>query len=457
MMGGTVSEECLAEGTIMDDLTLVGVHDDGEHLVLEGEEGHMFRLRLDDALRAAVRRDRSRLGQVQLQSDTDLRPREIQARIRSGQTAEQIAESAGVPIDYVRRYEGPVLAEREFIATQAQGVRLRRSGPGGTTTLPLGDLVAQRLSQLGHEDRHLGWDAWRDEDGTWVIDLTFSDGGTRRRAHWTYQPQARHVEPRDDEARRLSGDEPLDVGPLSQRRLAQLRRAPDQHVYDIEADGGTPSAEAGSPSGQVANATVDLLDTLRERRGRRQRLAAEEEKTPDDHPDEVDSAVETLRSRAEALGNPPSAHPPRSRPEQAADAEVLQLPEDEELTVHHPPARTKPKSKTRRTDRPGKTGESGRPSAGKSGSTSPETTTTRTSRSRSTSSTTTAPRTGGKRSAETRPAAPAASAASPQHEPKTEKTVTNGERKPRPSSSRRSARRASVPSWDDILFGSRRE
>jgi hypothetical protein len=271
------------------------------------------------------------------------------------------------------------------------------------------------------------------------------------------------VQPRDEEARRLSDDEPFDAGPLNQRRLTQLRRASDQRVYDIEADGGATSAGTGSPSGQVANATVDLLDTLRERRGRRQRMATEEETEPEDHSDEVDSAVETLRSRAEALGNPPAAHPPRSRPEQAADAEVLQLPEDEEFTVHHPPARSKKKGTARRTDRPGRAGETVRPSGGEDVRPPSGTASTRAPRSRSTTSATTAPRKGGGHPSEAKPTKPAtattaSSATTGQREveAEAEDAAANTQRKPRVSS-RRTPRRASVPSWDDILFGSRKE
>ncbi len=337
----------------MEDLTLVGVHDDGEHLVLGGAEGQRFRVRLDDALRAAVRRDRARLGQIQLESDGGLRPREIQARIRAGQTAEEIADAAGIPLEHVRRYEGPVLAEREFIAAQARTVRVRRSGPGGTATLTLGELTTQRLAQREIDEQSGEWDAWRDDDGRWVVSLAFTAGSTRRCAHWRYDPQARHVQPRDDEARWLTDEEPPEAGPLTQRRLAQLREGRDgvtDRVYDVEADDGVRPGIDPRP-GEVRRATVDLLETLRERRGRRQRLALPDEgQEPEpDGDDELDTAVETLRSRAEALGNPPAAHPPRSRPEQADDAEVLQLPEDEVIELpedEEPALRRRPEPAT---------------------------------------------------------------------------------------------------------------
>ncbi|MGL5829384.1 MAG: septation protein SepH, partial [Angustibacter sp.] len=108
------------------DLRLVGVHDDGEHLVLSNSEGQRFRLRVDDSLRAAVRRDRPHLGQLQIEKAGGLRPKDIQARIRAGATAEQIAAATDWPVDRIRRYEGPVLAERSHIAEVAQTVRLRR-------------------------------------------------------------------------------------------------------------------------------------------------------------------------------------------------------------------------------------------------------------------------------------------------------------------------------------------
>ncbi len=129
----------------MHELTLVGVHEDGDHLILAGPDGEQFQLMVDESLRAAVRRDRARLGQLQLQ-DGRLRPRDIQARIRAGQSAEEIAEAGGVPVEHVRRYEGPVLAEREFVARQARAVRIRRPGGSAGGSPTLGDLVTERLA-----------------------------------------------------------------------------------------------------------------------------------------------------------------------------------------------------------------------------------------------------------------------------------------------------------------------
>ncbi len=263
----------------MQDLTLVGVHDDGEHLVLAGAEGQRFRVRVDEPLRAAVRRDRPRLGQLQIEQDGRLRPRDIQARIRSGESAEQIAADSGVAIEHIRRYEGPVLAEREFVVRQARAVRLRGVSRLDGTVPTLGELVTERLAVREVEHGEGSWDAWRTEDGTWIVTLGFTAGTRQRQAQWAYNAQLRHVTAQDDEARWLTENETPGSSPGAavHRRLVPLRAADDhdrghEHIYDVEADGGVRQAEPpSSPAAWPAASTVDLLDTLRERRGRRQR------------------------------------------------------------------------------------------------------------------------------------------------------------------------------------------
>src|SRR5665647_2667059 len=117
--GGT-----LVLGGAMSELTLVGLHDDGEHVVLEGPDGQRFRVRIDEALRATVRRDRPQLAQVRAELAASVPPREIQARIRAGASAEEIAEQSGMPVEIIRRYDGPVLAEREYVTEQAKATRI---------------------------------------------------------------------------------------------------------------------------------------------------------------------------------------------------------------------------------------------------------------------------------------------------------------------------------------------
>ncbi|PPK98382.1 Protein of unknown function (DUF3071) [Kineococcus xinjiangensis] len=331
----------------MHDLRLVGVHDDGEHVVLVGSDGNRYRLRVDEALRAAVRRDRARLGQLQIQSSGDLRPREIQARIRAGETAEEIAESAGIPVAKARRYEGPVLAERAHVSDLARRTPFgRRDASGAAPTLE--ELVVQRLTARAVDPDGVQWDAWRQEDGTWNVQVEFVAGGRGRLARWGFDVGARSLTAADDEARWLSEEAPAESGPLPPRRLTSVddgaRRARER-VYDVEADGGV---RAG---GARRSATEDLLDSLSERRGQRPPAGGEPTWRP--RPGEEPARARALDparlpQAPGASSSPvpgtgpgapdelevPAAHPAASHPEDLVDDRVLPPADlgDEELS-----------------------------------------------------------------------------------------------------------------------------
>lgn len=210
----------------MQQLRLTGVSQDGRYLLLADSTGTAYRLPRDERVSAAVRRDTARLGQLEIELDSQLRPREIQARIRAGQTAEEVALAAGVPIDKVRKYEWPVLAEREHVATQAQATPVRR--PGADERPPaLSVAVTSSLAAHGASSDNLGWDAWRRDDGRWTIRLTFVVGSKERLATWVFEPNGRVLQAEDDEARWLSGLEPLPLehaipGESRPRRLAAV-------------------------------------------------------------------------------------------------------------------------------------------------------------------------------------------------------------------------------------------
>ena len=332
----------------MQDLELVGVHDDGEHVLLTSHDGSRYLLSINEPLRAAVRRDRARLGQLQIAMDGGLRPRDIQSRIRGGQSAAEIAELAGLPLEHVRRYEGPVLAEREEIARRARNTVTLR-GAGGDQLLD--DLVAERMAVRGvGADR--SWDAWRDESGSWVVQVEFTAASKQRVAQWRFDATARTIDPLDDEARWLSGRASADSGPLGGRRLSAVRGSDAdgagdevfERVYDIEADGGVRESVADQP---VAPRTVDILDALRGRRGRRQPVDDAGPVEGVGVPMQTD-LVDHLLERGDA----PAAHPPASRPDEATDAEILALPEPAAAKATKSPAKSARRASPRPRSKP---------------------------------------------------------------------------------------------------------
>ncbi|MFF3441416.1 septation protein SepH [Streptosporangium sp. NPDC002721] len=195
----------------MQELRLVAVSEDGTYLVLAtAGRGTRFTLPVDDRLRAAVRGNFSRLGQYEIEVESPLRPKEIQARIRAGETAEEIANTAGIPVERVRWFEGPVLQEREYMAQQAQRCAVRLPGdsaPGPT----LGDLVAERLTRRGVPADEIEWDSAKRDDNMWRIKLGFVWNGHTRNAEWLFDPRRRHITPHDDEALRLSSGEEVEA------------------------------------------------------------------------------------------------------------------------------------------------------------------------------------------------------------------------------------------------------
>lgn len=186
-------------------LRLLGVSDDGTRMLLEGPEGSPYALALDERVHAALRGDRARLGQLQIELENQLTPREIQARIRAGQTSEEIALAAQVPIERVRRFEGPVLQERWHIAELAKNTNVRRVTDASAH--PLGELVLERLATRGVQPEDLTWDARRREDGRWAVRLDYLHGGRERSATWLFDHQRRTLEPHDEEAGWLTADE----------------------------------------------------------------------------------------------------------------------------------------------------------------------------------------------------------------------------------------------------------
>jgi hypothetical protein len=248
----------------MGEVELVGLHDDGEHLILTTSDGQQFRLRIDEPLRAAVRRDRPQLEQLRAEQASVMAPREIQARIRAGATAQEVADSAGLPLAAVRRYEGPVLAEREYIAELARDTPVRHE----TGSPTLGDLVTDRLAARGVDVGSLSWDAAREGSMPWTVLARFEVADAAREAQWAFDTSARVLTASDDEARWLSETE-LDE-PVARRHLAAVRDA----VFDVTVGAHGTGPE---PEPTPADRTAVMLDALSARRGHRQPVEIEDD------------------------------------------------------------------------------------------------------------------------------------------------------------------------------------
>lgn len=225
---------------MMRELRVVGVDVDGSHVICQDtESGERFKLDADERLRAAARGDLSRLGQIEIEMESSLRPREIQSRIRAGASIEEVAAVAGVPTDKIERFAHPVLLERQR-ATELGALAhpIRHDGPSTET---LGDTVTEGLAAYGQNPNDATWDAWKGDDGQWVVQVNWQVGHTEHHAHWRFSPGSHGgtADPLDDLAEELIHPETIEP----RRRLIPvstpaMTRADDDHeevTFDADA------------------------------------------------------------------------------------------------------------------------------------------------------------------------------------------------------------------------------
>ncbi len=290
----------------MHDLKVIGVEDGA--LIAATESGERFRLVIDEVLQSHVRRSRKEPSQGPKPS-----PREIQAHIRSGLSAEEVADITGADLEYVQRFEGPVLAEREHIVGAALSVHVL------TTVDPtreddddtFGSAIRARLESLGASEER--WTSWKESTGGWVVKLSFTANDIDHDARWSFEPKKQALAPQNGEAVTLSKQ-----GELPQQGLIPRLRAverddsrPDDTRFDSGAFNFRDSSDEGldlsptidisalgrpqasskaaaaaainraedSGSSSQSNQTADLLEALRKRRGERESAHTEEAQT----------------------------------------------------------------------------------------------------------------------------------------------------------------------------------
>lgn len=175
------------------DLEVWAVSDDGEYVLLAGSEDASratHQLKIDARLEAAVRGD---LEEDEERRESELSPKEIQARLRAGDTVEEVAKAARVALPRIQRYAGPVISERERIVDQARATVVQRPrGPQGE--IPLGRVVETRLAETaGLRPETVAWSARRRNDGAWLVELSYAARGGSRTAQWLWQPSGHEL------------------------------------------------------------------------------------------------------------------------------------------------------------------------------------------------------------------------------------------------------------------------
>jgi hypothetical protein len=264
----------------MQDLRVIGVENGA--LLVAGDDGTRYRIAIDEVLHSKLRQAVPDPG-----VGRKLAPREIQAHIRSGMSSQDVASITGVPLEYIQRFEGAVLAEREFVVETALRVPVHTA----LETDPLaqgstfGSVIRERLYDLSAINER--WASWKETGAGWVVKLSFTADQIDHDARWRFDPKKLALDPMNGEAVTLS-QQGESAGALIPRLRAVHpdERHPDAARFDSGAfDLGRTDAPDARTQFEATdhystqplpdqpaemNQTADLLEALRRRRGERE-------------------------------------------------------------------------------------------------------------------------------------------------------------------------------------------
>ncbi|QNA92728.1 MULTISPECIES: septation protein SepH [unclassified Microbacterium] len=293
----------------MENVTIVGT--EAGVLVLATESGERFALPIDDMLQREIRRA-TRQSEPTAQK-LAASPRDIQAQIRAGLTAPEVAELLGISVDDVARFEGPVLAEREHIIGQALAVPVLIGSEVEPDAQPtFGAAVRAKLDEVAATAER--WASWKGDAG-WTVKLEFTANDVEHDARWSFDPRRSALSPLNADATQLSRQGSLPEGLIPRLRAVEADRATSPYKDESRFDSGAfgprllPAPEAEledpalparsdvaaqdaaikrAPSAQSTNPeTADLLEALRRRRGQRETAPVLEDTEDDDHSDPI--------------------------------------------------------------------------------------------------------------------------------------------------------------------------
>ncbi|MGB6584257.1 MAG: septation protein SepH [Streptosporangiaceae bacterium] len=408
----------------MQELRFVAVSEDGRYAVLAipGRSAR-FTLPIDERLRAVSLGQTSRLAQYEIEVESPLRPKEIQARIRAGETVEEIADAAGIAAERVRWFEGPVLAERAYVADQAQLASVRRQGDA-TPGPRLGEIVTERLKVFGTDPEDAQWDAKKLGDGSWQVQLIFISGGRLHTAEWIFDQRRRHVLPADDNAARMSlpGAEPPQPAASAPGEATVTHLAPrlsSASGHSAPALGQPGTGTSGFGQGMVGNGATGG-------RARHERPGSGRPAVP--QPQAPQPQVAEPRVAETQHGEPEAPVPREAQAPAAVAPSVPSAPAVSPAAVAAQASREKTRIAQAR-----------------------EETAAVASSNTSDSPTAATP------AAAARPAAPVTSAPSPAEAVPSAPAESAGEQAARQGRKTARGKRSSVPSWDEIMFGSSRQ
>ncbi len=266
----------------MQELRVIGVENGA--LLVVSDDGERYSIPIDEVLQSRLRQAAPDPG-----VGRKLSPREIQDQIRSGMSAQDVASVTGMPVEYIEKYERPILAEREHIVSSALDVPVQTALDTGPISggMSFGTVIRSRLSAINAINER--WASWKDPASGWVVKLAFTADQIDHDARWSFEPKKQTLSPLNSEATTLSqqGAVPTVLVP----RLRAVSPTPEPDVSRFDSGAFTPEELPQAPSRFApralqaeTNQTADLLDALRRRRGEREAAPSFDDEAMAAHP-----------------------------------------------------------------------------------------------------------------------------------------------------------------------------
>ncbi|CAM8628708.1 septation protein SepH [Candidatus Planktophila dulcis] len=188
----------------MTELRLDGKTEDGNHLSLVDGDGKNYSVRISDTLRATV--NQPRLTSVPaVDAQETISVKEIQRRLRAGESFEQIARDGQTTVEKVERFSGPIMQEREYILSNARDLVMRKDAH--RIDLTFGEVVLAKLAPRGVDTDQVSWNTWRQLDGVWHIELHYPNRDGNGVATWNFDLARRALGASDDNGAWLIDEE----------------------------------------------------------------------------------------------------------------------------------------------------------------------------------------------------------------------------------------------------------
>ena len=400
------------------ELRLIGVHDDGENLVLESADGTRFLLPIDVNLRTSITKARRIQPARGLGAKGTFGPRDIQTRFRQGASVEEIAEESGWEPERVRRYEWPIVAERAHIIRAAQSVKIgRRSSASGTAQIPvtLSARIEEVSERYGFEEATQDWTTRQQENGQWRVELDIALKDSVRQnlpaqvvfpARWVYNPANQGLYASNEAAYFLMGNSEDAVAAAAKKAPVEV---PPARLPKAPEPAPAPLTSSESADERKLKELLERARSVRPAQVEEPEVFVHREPAQPAEPVAPAAPAEAPKAEAPAAEAPvaPVAEPAAPAEAPKAEAPVAPASARGPLTgapaAHTPAAHPAPEDYSEHAP-----------------------------------------------AAET---AEAPAAEAPAESAPAEATEAPAEEKPKPSSKKQ---RVSVPAWDDIIFGSRK-